>query len=356
MPGRVGAGAGVDDVDRQAGAGGVLGPYLGRHFERRLRGAVRVRADPVHRVELGRDVDDAAPALRDHAGRDAARQPVGGQNIRRHHVFDDLVGYLPEALHLGAAVAVGIDIGKGQPGIVDQNVEPAEAVPRLGDDPVALARLAQIGNKRPDLPGNAERPRLGLDLADIGRDVPDRGDPMPGARQPQYHRPPETAQPAGHQRHSVRHASSRVYRRFQDYRCPAEPCFAGCRHAGRPDPRSNRFLDQKAGFVAEQPAAPDAARQQLPVGRSAIRGCTVHSPDSNLQQICSEQPIEIFRNPLIILTFQPAVSRPAGRCSKTPTLEDKFGEISDDIGGIRDRAGFFGNALEPRRLRDPPGL
>ena len=260
-----------------------------------------MRADPVHRIELGRDVDDAAPALRHHAGRDAARQPVGGQNIRRHHVFDDLVGYLPEALHLGAAVAVGIDIGKGQPGIVDQNVEPAEAVPRLGDDPVALARLAQIGNKRPDLPGNPERPRLGLDLADIGRNVPDRGDPMPGARQPEYHRPPETAQPAGHQRHSVRHASSRVYRRFQDYRRPAEPCFAGCRHAGRPDPRSNRFLIKKP--VSLQSRLPVRTRPDSSFPSGEAQSAVTVSPDSNLQQICSEQLIEIFCNPLTILNF-----------------------------------------------------
>ncbi len=80
----------------------------------------------------------------------------------------------------------------------------------LGDDPVAFARLAQIGNQRPDLPGDPERPCLGLDLADIGRDMSDCGDPVPGPRQPQCHRPPQTAQSAGHQRHSVRHASSRL--------------------------------------------------------------------------------------------------------------------------------------------------
>ena len=109
------------------------------------------------------------------------------------------------------AEAGRVDIGEGQPGIVDQDVDAAEAVPRLGDDPVALARAAQIGDQRPDLPGNCSAaPRL--DLADIGGDMTDRGDPMPGARQPQHHRPPETAQPAGHQRHSVRHASSRPVR------------------------------------------------------------------------------------------------------------------------------------------------
>jgi hypothetical protein len=36
---RVGAGAGVDDVDRQAGPLDLLRPHFGRHFERRLRGA-----------------------------------------------------------------------------------------------------------------------------------------------------------------------------------------------------------------------------------------------------------------------------------------------------------------------------
>jgi hypothetical protein len=35
-PRGVGAGARVDDVDRQAGSLDLLGPHLGRHFERRL--------------------------------------------------------------------------------------------------------------------------------------------------------------------------------------------------------------------------------------------------------------------------------------------------------------------------------
>ena len=176
--------------------------------------------------------------------------------------------------------------------------------------------LAQIGNKRPDLPGNtgarAPRPRSRRYRTRCAR-----------PRRPDARRAPApTPSPA----------RDRAIRRSPAPLCPS--CFLPCvpplsglpasggamfrrMPACRPSRSSlEPLLDQKAGVVAEQTAGPDAARQQLPVGRSAIRGCTVHSPDSNLQQICSEQPIEIFCNPIDNTSFQPQVSRHSGPCSQ----------------------------------------
>jgi hypothetical protein len=55
----------------------------------------------VHRVELGRHIDDAAPALFDHARRHATGHLIGGDVVRFNDGTHDVVRHLPELLRLG---------------------------------------------------------------------------------------------------------------------------------------------------------------------------------------------------------------------------------------------------------------
>jgi hypothetical protein len=159
-----------------------------------------VGPDPVHRVEFGRHIDDAAPAPVDHFRCDAAREAIGREVVGGDHVVDDLVADHPEALQAVPPEPRRVDIGEGEPGIVDQNVDPAEALAALGDDAVAFVLLAQIGDERVEALPGSDFFRLRCDLSDIALDMTDRDHRMPSLRQAKAHRPAEPAQPAGDQR------------------------------------------------------------------------------------------------------------------------------------------------------------
>jgi hypothetical protein len=159
-----------------------------------------MRADAVHRVELGRDIDDAAPTGRDHRRRHPPRQPVGGDVVGGDDIVDDLVADLPEPLQAVAAEPRRVDIGKGEPGIVDQDVDFAKALSRRRHDPVAFAGIAQIGDQRVEAPAQLQLLGLDLHLGDIALDMPDGDHRVAGPRQAEAHRPPQPAQPAGDQR------------------------------------------------------------------------------------------------------------------------------------------------------------
>jgi hypothetical protein len=72
-----------------------------------------------------------------------------------------------------------------------------------GDDPVAFARLAQIGNEAAEMPGDLQLLGLGLHRGDIALDMPDGDDRMPFARQAECHRLAQAAQAARHQRDTI---------------------------------------------------------------------------------------------------------------------------------------------------------
>jgi len=152
---------------------------------------------PVHRVELGRHIDDAAPTLLYHTGCDAARHLVGGNVVGLDDRLHDVVRHLPEFLRFGAAEARRVDRRKGQPGIVDENLRVAKALLRHRDDAVALGRPAQIGDERQDMSRKIAPRGRRRDVDDIAVDVADREHRMPFAREPECHCPAEAAQPAG---------------------------------------------------------------------------------------------------------------------------------------------------------------
>src|SRR5438270_13933222 len=120
-------------------------------------------------------------------------------------MYDDLVRDLPEALNRRTAKARRVDIGEGQPGIVDEYVEAAETGTDLGDDAVAFLGFTQIGDKRPDPVAELLFRGSGVPLRDVGFDVPDRRDAVPGLCQTQCHRAPQTAQPARNDRNALFH-------------------------------------------------------------------------------------------------------------------------------------------------------
>ena len=136
----------------------------------------------VHRVELGRDIDDAAPAALHHAAGDAARQSIAGEVIGRDDVFDDVVADLPEMLHCRPAIARRIDVGEGQPGIVDQDIDPAEPILRRSDHAIAFLGMAQIGNQRVHAASQRRPGNLAGDFGDIRLDMADREHPAAFAR------------------------------------------------------------------------------------------------------------------------------------------------------------------------------
>jgi hypothetical protein len=128
----------------------------------------------VHRVELGRHVDDAPPARFDHLGRDTTGHLVGGDVIGLDDPLHDVVRHLPEFLRLGASKARRVDRRKGQADIVDKNMQVAKALLRHRDDAVALGRPPQVGDERQDISRQITLRDGGCDLRDIAIDVTDR--------------------------------------------------------------------------------------------------------------------------------------------------------------------------------------
>ena len=191
---RVGAGAGIDDVHRHAGAHELLGPDLRGHFQRRLGRAIGHAALAVHGVELGGDVDDPTPAARHQDRGDAARQLIGHHVVGVHGVLDDLVGELPEfprAFH----EAFGIGVGEGEAGVVDQNVEPAKTLLCGGHHLVAGGGLAQV--ERQAVQGAGVIAGVALQCRHVFGDMADRHHLASGAQQAERHGPAQAAQAAG---------------------------------------------------------------------------------------------------------------------------------------------------------------
>src|SRR5262249_24417902 len=127
---------------------------------------------------------------------------------------------------------------------------------------VALARFAQIGDQRVEVPADLHLFRFGLHLGDVALDMAERDDRMPGARQPEAHRPSEPAQPAGYQRNPVfsivSHASLPVPV------APPAPRAGGTGLRAHPA-ASRRGLSPRAGMISSAkvrspaPEAPGAA-------------------------------------------------------------------------------------------------
>ena len=148
----------------------------------------------VHRIELGRHIDNAAPALLDHRRRRAPGHLVGRDIIGLDDGAHDVVRDLPEFLRLVAAKARRVDRREGQAGIVDEDVRPAEALLRHRDDAVAFGRETQIGDERQDLPREVGAGSCRLDLHDLCVDVADGDDIVTLADEAERHRPPQAPQ------------------------------------------------------------------------------------------------------------------------------------------------------------------
>jgi hypothetical protein len=101
---------------------------------------------------------------------------IGGDVIGLDDGADDVVRHLPEFLRFGAAEAGGVDRREGQAGVVDEDVNPTEPLPRRRDDAVAIRRPTQIRDQRQDLPRDVAAGRFRLDVGDIRVDVADRDD------------------------------------------------------------------------------------------------------------------------------------------------------------------------------------
>src|SRR6266478_7411746 len=101
------------------------------------------------------------------------------------------------------AEARRVDIGEGQPGIVDEYVEMAEASASFCDHPVAFRCLTQIGDERVEMRGHLQLFGLGLHLGDIALDMADCHHRMTFACQPESHRLAQSAQPSRNERNVV---------------------------------------------------------------------------------------------------------------------------------------------------------
>ena len=101
----------------------------------------RARCAAVHRVELGRHVDDAAPALFDHQRCDATRHLVGGEVVGLDDGADDVVRHLPEFLRLGPAETRRVDRREGEAGVLTRG-----ALRRTA--PALRRRRGRIGRPR----------------------------------------------------------------------------------------------------------------------------------------------------------------------------------------------------------------
>ena len=86
--------------------------------------------DGVHAGE----VDDAAPALLQHAGQAGARKPDGGVHVDVDDALPLGIGHLEERL------------ARPKGGVVHEHVDGAEGRDRLGGDPLALPGLADIAH------------------------------------------------------------------------------------------------------------------------------------------------------------------------------------------------------------------
>src|SRR6185312_6762981 len=107
---------------------------------------------------------------------------------------------LPEMLRRWTAKPWWIDIGEGQPGIVDEDIDAAEPGARFSDDAAAFVRLAQIGNQRLEPIAQLKLRRFRRDLWHIAVDMADRDDGMTLPSEPEGHRPPQPTQATGDNR------------------------------------------------------------------------------------------------------------------------------------------------------------
>ena len=85
----------------------------------------------------------------------------------------------------GTAETCGVDRREGQARIVDKDVDAAEPRHRHRDDAVTIRRLAQIRDKRQDLPGNVTLSRCSIDFGDIRVDMANCNDVISLAREPE---------------------------------------------------------------------------------------------------------------------------------------------------------------------------
>src|SRR5215472_6528509 len=100
----------------------------------------------------------------------------------------------------GRRKRAGSDRCEGQPGIVNKNIQVAKTLLRHCDDAVAIGWSAQICGERQDMSHQIALRGGCCDLRDVAIDVTDRDDVVTGAREPEYHRLAEAAQPAGDDR------------------------------------------------------------------------------------------------------------------------------------------------------------
>ncbi len=180
-------------------------PDLGCHLKRGFRGAVRQCAFLVHRRQFRGDVDDAPPTLFDAQRRDATGHLVRGYIVCIHHVLDDVVGRLPEPHRFAPPVLVRPDVGKGQAGIVDQNIGRTERVQCHCNDLIACGRLSDVGAQCLYVVGDGAGFRLALEHLDILRQMPDREDSVTRLGQSECNGFAEPPQATGYDRHAFHH-------------------------------------------------------------------------------------------------------------------------------------------------------
>jgi hypothetical protein len=90
------------------------------------------------------------------------------------------------------------------PGVVDQHIEPAEVLDRLGDDPLGVRRLADVG-------GDEHRPR------DLGLVAPARHDMGPGRGERRHDARPDPAGAARHHHDTLAEVVGRAGPRGRPY-------------------------------------------------------------------------------------------------------------------------------------------
>ena len=177
---------------------------------------------PVHRVQLGRHIHDAAPTLLDHEGRHPPGHLVGGDIVGLDDRAHDVVRHLPELLRLGAAKAGRVDCREGQAGIVDEDVHTAKPRQRHRDGAIAIGGPTQVRDERQDLPLWLGAGRLRLDCREIGVDVADREDMVSLPCKAKRHCAAEPAQAAGDDCDALFHENSPLAEnRYLIKRCDA---------------------------------------------------------------------------------------------------------------------------------------
>ena len=121
----IGDPAGHQHIDGDAGAGEILGHDRRKGLERRFRRPVGRRAIADHRAEARRHVDDAAPALAHHVVDQRPRQRHRRVVVDRDEELPLVRRHLPELDRV--LPVVGADRRLADPGIVDEDVDLAEA-------------------------------------------------------------------------------------------------------------------------------------------------------------------------------------------------------------------------------------